>query len=1433
MTADSQCKSCVAGRYSVSGDGQTSVDVCDNKCSKGKWSDETALTRDTDCKLCVIGMYSDQTSLISANQCKLCSSGKWSSQTGLSSETQCISCVAGRYSTAGEGKTDISVCNNKCSAGKWSDQQARTSDASCTKCNAGRYSLAGEGQTDVVVCTACGAGRYSSAGEGESDASVCTPCAAGRYSTAGEGQSNVAVCDNKCSAGKWSDQTALTSDSECTDCLAGFYSVAGKDQVDISVCTPCVAGRYSNVGAAQIDSSICTPCVAGRYSNDGQGPTDSGEQCLGCPRGYEILEGDKTKCQICGFSKYQDENGKTSVKCKTCDADQFITDDREIAGAHLSASGCITCSEGKFSNSGDRFCESCAAGKERVLTSCVECLAGQFSTSATNFQCQQCSVGFFQTLVGTPYCLPCIPGEFQNSKGAASCKSCPLGWMASQLGAASCTKPQAGAIAAGGATSIPIAKGWHGTNCVDGVCADSEPCPAGTKRSLGTVGCTNCPSGSTSSPGAITCQRCEAGKHSSEAGSPLCVACNVEEHYYSDTTGQAECQLCDTGLVSIGTKCQAAAMDINLPQPSRVAVKLLLSSSLLSSTSSSLMLPPLAVSWTMDDVSGSGSDESLEQLQFDLEISYSSDFPSELTNRTQSFVCPSKLCKIRNKTTISATTTTAAASVMEEEVTVNLSLQDQAPLWQRLVYAKVRTSRAILYKSQWSGTSVGWITAEDCTDSEYLDTSHFPSNPVLWKCLPCPLGASCFGFIQNNGIKPKVGWSRCYSSYIDKNLTALKFDQCTFAASCLGGRNLALVGKFANLDVTADHNESCYSPGYRNNSRLCGQCASGYSLRDQTGQCFKCPTNDNNKIFAVLGSLAGIVSMIIYAKITINERGELKAADGAKAIGMSFVQTVGLLTTFPIAWPAIFVNIFAVGGAITEVGQHFVDMKCLIDSTSEEETTEAWVFYMQQVGWALGPLALILLNTSFWQVLVRFFCRQNDDEKENNDEKESKHRSSFEIFKVPEKELGSRTAVTSVAFLYLFWPVLTKRTFEMFACRTVCDDTHSYFLADLNEQCWVGRHAAWTFALGLPMLIGYVVMLPAVAWWRIHRLHTVALLRKIKPYELPEHKHWGMLYSCFAPEIWFWEVTVAARKISVAFIGVFGVGMGEIQVHLMALIIAFIILTTAVVRPYGDQKLLHFLELLGLSALFLTLWAGTVFNSYPKCEDHGGLTLAWCSVLSLVVGVVNCLVLVCVVFIFVKNKCCSKEEIRSTIDTATTWMESPMHPTQIGSEETTTQIGSEETSTRRRAHDDIWRGVARGGDESSNDRSHVPAMGVTMEVELGNVNGHKKELEKQEEKQEKKKTKKKREYPRQRKKKKVEEENQDGDQHHTPTVIEVKSMSDGVAVAFSPAISKTERKTTGMKRLQDDGKDQVDAAQTRAHHTHTISKLQSSTEEHF
>ena len=72
----------MGGRYSISGEAQTSVSVC---------------------KACIGGRYS---SLVPAR----------------TSIGVCIACIAGRYSTAGEAQTSITVCDNKCSSGKWSDK---------------------------------------------------------------------------------------------------------------------------------------------------------------------------------------------------------------------------------------------------------------------------------------------------------------------------------------------------------------------------------------------------------------------------------------------------------------------------------------------------------------------------------------------------------------------------------------------------------------------------------------------------------------------------------------------------------------------------------------------------------------------------------------------------------------------------------------------------------------------------------------------------------------------------------------------------------------------------------------------------------------------------------------------------------------------------------------------------------------------------------------------------------------------------------------------------------------------------------------------------------------------------------------------------------------------------------------------------------------
>ena len=108
------------------------------------------------------------------------------------------------------------------------------------------------------------------------------------------------------------------------------------------------------------------------------------------------------------------------------------------------------------------------------------------------------------------------------------------------------------------------------------------------------------------------------------------------------------------------------------------------------------------------------------------------------------------------------------------------------------------------------------------------------------------------------------------------------------------------------------------------NSKLCGACATGYSLADLSGKCDVCPEPGTNTAIALLGGVCGLLGIIVYVKLTLSDGGIVEAADGIMSITLSFIQLVSLLTTFPIAWPQIFVALFQVGGSVTVLGQHLV-----------------------------------------------------------------------------------------------------------------------------------------------------------------------------------------------------------------------------------------------------------------------------------------------------------------------------------------------------------------------------------------------------------------------------------------------------------------------------------------------------------------------------
>ena len=297
------------------------------------------------------------------------------------------------------------------------------------------------------------------------------------------------------------------------------------------------------------------------------------------------------------------------------------------------------------------------------------------------------------------------------------------------------------------------------------------------------------------------------------------------------------------------------------------------------------------------------------------------------------------------------------------------------------------------------------------------------------------------------------------------------------------------------------------------------------------------------------------------------------------------------------------------------LGQHLINLKCMFP-----DMTDGDVFFRIQLMWGVAPPILLLLCVTTWFLLNQ--CKSITD-------------------------LKSKIKTSCVALLYLLWPSLCSQTFSLFACRSICDDTTTFLRADLDVLCWEGRHAHYAWGVGFPMLLLYDIGLPVAALLRVRSMHQTDVMDE------EDEKIYGMFYTAFRDETWWWEGTVAFRKIIIALIGVFGAEMASMQVHLTAMLVVLVIVITAQVRPFGGLKhgVLHILEMASLLATFLTLWAGSIFNTHPKCEDPlkgEGSTLVWCDALSVMVGLVDISVLVeiGVCFVYIKVASMSSEAVK-------------------------------------------------------------------------------------------------------------------------------------------------------------------------------------------
>lgn len=132
-------------------------------------------------------------------------------------------------------------------------------------------------------------------------------------------------------------------------------------------------------------------------------------------------------------------------------------------------------------------------------------------------------------------------------------------------------------------------------------------------------------------------------------------------------------------------------------------------------------------------------------------------------------------------------------------------------------------------------------------------------------------------------------------------------------------------------------------------------------------------------------------------------------------------------------------------------------------------------------------------------------------------------------------------AQTAIVLVFFFLPSLLRTAYGLFACVQLdsvpaglqqkqtfllFNAVGSFWLLDINQQCFAGYHRGWAAGLGVPLLFLLCIVVPfgviVYLWTHRNKLQN--------PYYL---QHYGFLYTSYRPSKCYWEGVVALQVCGV------------------------------------------------------------------------------------------------------------------------------------------------------------------------------------------------------------------------------------------------------------------------------------------------------------
>ena len=478
-----------------------------------------------------------------------------------------------------------------------------------------------------------------------------------------------------------------------------------------------------------------------------------------------------------------------------------------------------------------------------------------------------------------------------------------------------------------------------------------------------------------------------------------------------------------------------------------------------------------------------------------------------------------------------------------------------------------------------------WTVASECGQVQYLDMS-LPE-PNTWSCIPCPKGGDCKGLVIWKDIKPKFGYYRLGTVDADPDW----FAECLNPMACLGGINYALEGRYFHEETGHAHNdmsladdpEGCNSyMGYDKTCgasctpRLCRACRKGYWPQG-VSKCVPCPPPWLNLVVVVLGVIFLVFMLYTFLKTALDDASANATsphhhfAQPLQKIILNHLQLISLASGFPLKWPDAIESMFQIQGVMGSAGDYMYNPAC------SEETAPGGgsLFFQKQMGLLLLPMVCFICSAVFWTLVAMKKCIQRC------------------LKKGPPEKYGSfdKFVSTTVIMLYLLYPTLCKSTFSLVACKPV--GKNQYLQMDLDTPCYQAEHFAWLFRLFFPSLFCYVLGLPIVStlMLRCNKKHLGDARVKFR---------FGILFSGYKLNSYYWETVIATRKAAVVAVSVFLSNFGTELQALFALIVTVMYLILHVdQRPYtpisSKHDTLHDVEAGALMVAFFTMWSGLLF----------------------------------------------------------------------------------------------------------------------------------------------------------------------------------------------------------------------------------------------